>query len=68
MPREKRIIKCPKCGFTFDITYGRTFACGGCPSLVQCGMAKCPKCGNEFPLPAPYGEAYSSLYGKYGQT
>ena len=65
MPQTKRIIRCPKCGFTFDITYGRTFACSGCPSLVHCDMAKCPKCGHEFPLPAPYGGAYPSLYRKY---
>ncbi|MGC9345549.1 MAG: hypothetical protein ACP5ER_01990 [Candidatus Bathyarchaeales archaeon] len=46
----KRIIRCPKCGFAFDITYGRALACSGCPSSVQCKMAKCPKCGHEFPL------------------
>jgi len=40
MSQGKQIIQCPKCSFTFDISYGRTFACSGCPSLVQCGMAK----------------------------
>jgi len=48
--KTKRIVRCPKCGFAFDISYGRAFACSGCPSTVQCGYAKCPKCGNEFPL------------------
>ncbi|MDH5420030.1 MAG: hypothetical protein OEY39_04850 [Candidatus Bathyarchaeota archaeon] len=67
MSQEKRIIQCPKCGFTFDISYGRTFACSGCPSLVQCGMAKCPKCGHEFPLPASHGSAYSHPYRKYAR-
>lgn len=47
-----RIVICPKCKFRFDISYGRTFACGGCPSMTlgDCGMAKCPKCGAEFPV------------------
>jgi len=49
---KKRIVHCPQCHFTFDISYGRTFACSGCPSSVQCNMAKCPKCGHEFPLPS----------------
>ncbi|MDH7477538.1 MAG: hypothetical protein QHH17_04050 [Candidatus Bathyarchaeota archaeon] len=48
--QSKSMVKCPKCGFAFNITYGRAFACSGCPSSVQCGMAKCPKCGHEFPL------------------
>ncbi|MBS7632548.1 hypothetical protein KEJ15_02850 [Candidatus Bathyarchaeota archaeon] len=44
------IVTCPKCGFSFDITYGRAFACSSCPSSVQCSYAKCPKCGHEFPI------------------
>ena len=48
-----RAYRCPKCGFTFDVSYGRTFACGGCPSIVQCGMAKCPKCGKANYLEEP---------------
>ena len=52
-PKETRtriMLQCPKCGFRFDISYGRAFACSGCPSVVQCSMAKCPKCGYEFPV------------------
>jgi len=58
MTNGRNIIRCPKCGFTFDISYGRAFACGGCASVVQCGMAKCPKCKHEFPLPGQYGKTY----------
>ncbi|MHA1712253.1 MAG: DNA helicase PriA [Candidatus Freyarchaeota archaeon] len=50
MARGKQIVQCPQCNFTFDISYGRTFACAGCPSLVHCEMVRCPKCGHEFPL------------------
>lgn len=60
--KGKRILRCSKCGFTFDVTYGRTFACSGCPSLVHCEMAKCPKCGHEFPLESRPRHAYSGLY------
>ncbi|WEU39945.1 MAG: hypothetical protein OdinLCB4_005605 [Candidatus Odinarchaeum yellowstonii] len=46
------MVKCPKCGFTFNISYGRVFACGSCPSrsLGDCGFCKCPECGYEFPV------------------
>jgi len=64
MAQSKHVIKCPKCGFTFDISYGRAFACAGCQSVVQCGMARCPKCGNEFQLPGQYG----AVYGKYAKS
>ncbi|OYT52594.1 hypothetical protein B6U66_01335 [Candidatus Bathyarchaeota archaeon ex4484_135] len=47
----KRLVTCPRCGFRFDLSYARTFACMGCPSLVQCSMVKCPRCGHEFPSP-----------------
>ena len=65
MAQAKHILRCPKCGFTFDVSYGRTFACGGCSSMVQCGMAKCPKCEHEFPLPGQYGEAYRKYVRKF---
>jgi len=58
MAQRRNIVHCPKCGFTFDISYGRAFACSGCTSIVQCGMARCPKCGHEFPLPGQQSEAY----------
>ncbi|MEM2136697.1 MAG: hypothetical protein QXI93_01935 [Candidatus Methanomethylicia archaeon] len=47
-----KLLTCPKCGFKFDLTYSRTFSCGGCQYSVfgSCGYAKCPKCGHEFPL------------------
>jgi len=50
-PGGKRLVTCPRCGFRFDLSYARAFACSGCPSLVQCSMVKCPKCGYEFPSP-----------------
>ena len=50
MAGKKRILLCPKCGFRFDVSYARAFACMGCPSLVSCGYVKCPKCGYEFPI------------------
>ncbi|MBS7644136.1 hypothetical protein KEJ26_06155 [Candidatus Bathyarchaeota archaeon] len=51
MSSRRRLIRCPKCGDEFDISYARTFGCGSCPSLVQCAMVKCPTCGHEFPNP-----------------
>jgi len=44
-------VKCPNCGFVFDISYSRALACGGCPasSLGSCGYVRCPRCGYEFP-------------------
>jgi uncharacterized C2H2 Zn-finger protein len=46
-----RIIRCPKCGYEFDLSYARTFACGGCPSsAIGCQYARCPRCGHEWPL------------------
>ncbi|MCX8175931.1 MAG: hypothetical protein N3E48_01705 [Candidatus Bathyarchaeota archaeon] len=47
---RQSLLTCPNCGFRFDVSYGRTFACGSCPSVVQCSMAKCPKCGHEFKI------------------
>ena len=43
----KRFVRCPECGEEFEISYARTFACGSCPSVVQCDLVKCPKCGNS---------------------
>ncbi|MGC8850424.1 MAG: hypothetical protein ACP5QI_08145 [Candidatus Bathyarchaeia archaeon] len=48
--RSKRIVRCPNCGFAFEISYGRAFACSGCPSSLHCEYAKCPKCEYEFPV------------------
>ncbi|MEM4576611.1 MAG: hypothetical protein QW701_04000 [Candidatus Nezhaarchaeales archaeon] len=46
-----KLVRCPKCGYEFDITYARTFACGGCPSAaVGCKYARCPSCGHEWPI------------------
>lgn len=47
---NKKIITCPQCGYSFDISYGRAFACAGCASNVSCSYAKCPKCSHEFPI------------------
>ncbi|MCD6108798.1 MAG: hypothetical protein J7J89_04965 [Thermoplasmata archaeon] len=48
----EKIVTCPHCSFKFDISYGRAFACRGCPSsyLSDCSFAKCPRCGEEFPI------------------
>jgi len=50
---RKKLILCPKCGYQFDVSYARAFACRGCPSsaMGSCGYIKCPKCGHEFPYP-----------------
>ncbi|MCD6542814.1 MAG: hypothetical protein J7K38_05810 [Thermoplasmata archaeon] len=47
-----KLLTCPKCGFRFSLSYGRAFACRGCPSsaIESCGFAKCPRCGHEFPI------------------
>ncbi len=48
--KSKNIVICPHCGFKFDVSYARTFACAGCNSaaLGSCGLIKCPNCGKEF--------------------
>jgi len=48
----KRLVRCPNCGFTFDLSYSRAFSCRGCPMSVfgDCEYVKCPRCGYEFPL------------------
>jgi len=42
-------LRCPKCGFVFDISYARAISCSGCPmsTFGECGYVKCPKCGYE---------------------
>jgi len=45
----KKILKCPGCGFVFEVSYARAFACEGCPSAISCDYIRCPKCGEEFP-------------------
>jgi len=47
---DKKIQKCPKCSFVFDVSYGRSFACSGCPSVIHCDYVRCPNCGYEFPV------------------
>ncbi|RLF08001.1 MAG: hypothetical protein DRJ69_06600 [Thermoprotei archaeon] len=49
-----RLLTCPRCGFTFDVSYARTFACRGCPSSVSgCGYMRRPSCGYEWPFSDP---------------
>jgi hypothetical protein len=50
LSRAKNIVVCPHCGFKFDVSYARAFACAGCNSaaLGSCGLIKCPNCGKEF--------------------
>ncbi len=42
-------LRCPKCGFVFDVSYARVISCSGCPMSIfgECGYVKCPKCGYE---------------------
>lgn len=57
---RKKILVCPKCGFRFDVSYSRAFACRGCPSLVSCDYVKCPKCDYEFPVQrAPLAKSFT---------
>ncbi len=47
------ILRCPRCGFRFDVSYARAYACIGCPVLATrptCDYVKCPRCGYEFPI------------------
>lgn len=46
---RRKILRCPACGFQFEVSYARAFACGGCPSSISCDYVRCPKCGEEFP-------------------
>ena len=46
---RKKVLRCPACGFEFEVSYARAFACGGCPSSISCDYVRCPKCGEEFP-------------------
>ena len=47
---RSNLITCPRRGAVYNATYGRTMACGGCPSNINCSYSKCPQCGHEFPL------------------
>ncbi len=44
-----RRLKCPRCGFVFDISYARAVSCSGCylATLGSCGYVRCPRCGYE---------------------
>jgi uncharacterized C2H2 Zn-finger protein len=47
--RTRELMKCPKCGFEFNLMYSRAFACAGCRySISGCNAARCPKCDHEF--------------------
>ncbi|MCD6535955.1 MAG: hypothetical protein J7K49_02855 [Thaumarchaeota archaeon] len=48
MTAAKKIVRCPGCGFRFDVSYSRVFACGDCPMVISCNYVKCPRCGEEF--------------------
>lgn len=48
MPRD---VRCPNCGFQFNVLYARAVTCKGCDKLFlspSCEYVKCPKCGTEF--------------------
>jgi len=42
-------LRCPRCGFRFDISYARAISCSGCPMATfgDCGYVRCPRCGYE---------------------
>jgi len=45
------MVRCPYCGFRFDIMYSRVRSCSGCIILAKnlsCKYIKCPNCGHEF--------------------
>jgi len=44
-----KLLKCPRCGFRFDVSYSRAVVCGGCPYVTfgNCNYVKCPRCGYE---------------------
>ncbi|MET1160534.1 MAG: hypothetical protein ABWW65_06185 [Thermoprotei archaeon] len=48
------LLRCPRCGFEFDISYSRAMACGGCPYVTfgNCRYVKCPRCGYEDSIEA----------------
>jgi DNA-directed RNA polymerase subunit RPC12/RpoP len=49
--KTKKLIKCPKCNFEFDLMYSRAIACQGCRyAILGCDAARCPKCDHEFSL------------------
>lgn len=48
VPRD---VRCPNCGFQFNVLYARAVTCKGCDKLFlspSCEYVKCPKCGTEF--------------------
>lgn len=49
--RATKMIHCPRCGYEFNLMYGRAVACVGCSSVVKsCDKARCPKCDHSFPI------------------
>ncbi len=45
-------VKCPHCGFIFDVSYSRIMYCKTCPfgAFGDCDKIKCPRCQEEFTL------------------
>jgi uncharacterized C2H2 Zn-finger protein len=49
--KSKKMIRCPRCNYEFNLMYSRAIACQGCPSAVYgCNLVRCPRCDHEFPL------------------
>ncbi len=49
--KTRKLIRCPKCGFEFNLMYARAFACQGCRySVTGCNAVRCPRCDCEFGL------------------
>ncbi|MBN1786654.1 MAG: hypothetical protein JW825_06695 [Candidatus Methanofastidiosa archaeon] len=51
IPESTKTVKCPYCGFVFNIIYGRAIACSGCSKAATgCKLARCPKCDKDFSI------------------
>jgi hypothetical protein len=49
--KTTKMIKCPYCGYDFNIMYSRAIACQGCRKAVYgCNLVRCPGCNHEFPI------------------
>ncbi len=49
--KTRRPIRCPRCGFEFNLMYARASACQGCRySVTGCDAVRCPRCDHEFKL------------------
>jgi len=51
VPESTKTVKCPYCGFVFNLLFGRAIACSGCSrAATGCKLARCPKCDQDFSI------------------